>query len=386
MNSAALTHTPGGFRLCLLIAATLGAVQLLCAREPRPPIYTDRMDLLTYIDADGRMHRVTTAAQWARRRAHILANMQLVMGPLPAAAKKVPLDLKTVEEISLSKVTRRKITFAVEKSDRVGAYLLIPRERKRKTPAVLCLHPTATIGKGMVVGLGQKPNRSYALELAQRGYVTLAPDYPTLGEYRIDPYKTGYASCTMKAIWNHMRAVDLLQSLPEVDPARIGCIGHSLGGHNTMFLAVFDRRIKAMVSSCGFNTFAKYYGGNLTGWAGFRYMPRIASVYGKDPGKMPFDFPEVVAALAPRPFFVNAPGHDANFEVSGVKDCITAAAPVYKLLGAADGLVAVYPDAAHDFPPKARFAAYAFLDKALGLRESETNERRTSNIERPTSK
>jgi predicted dienelactone hydrolase len=47
----------------------------------------------------------------------------------------------------------------------------------------------------------------------------------------------------------------VLQSLPEVDPRRIGSIGHSLGGHNTLFVAAFDRRIKAMVTSCGFNSF-----------------------------------------------------------------------------------------------------------------------------------
>jgi cephalosporin-C deacetylase-like acetyl esterase len=44
----------------------------------------------------------------------------------------------------------------------------------------------------------------------------------------------------MKGIFNHMRAVDLLCSRPEVDPKRIGAIGHSLGGHNAMFVGLFD--------------------------------------------------------------------------------------------------------------------------------------------------
>ncbi len=48
----------------------------------------------------------------------------------------------------------------------------------------------------------------------------------------------GYASATMKGIWKHMRAVDLVASLAEVDPERIGAIGHSLGGHNAIFAAV----------------------------------------------------------------------------------------------------------------------------------------------------
>jgi dienelactone hydrolase len=206
----------------------------------------------------------------------------------------------------------------------------------------------------------------FAIELTRRGYVTLAPDYPNYGDYRYDPYANGYVSATMKGIWNHMRAVDLLQSLPQTDPARIGSIGHSLGGHNSIYVAVFDDRIKAVISSCGFNAFPKYYGGNLAGWSHNGYMPRIAKVYDKDPAKMPFDFPDVIAALAPRPFFTNSPVDDPNFEVSGVRDCIAAARPVYELLGAADKLVAAYPTGGHDFPPETRTTAYAWLDRQFG--------------------
>lgn len=306
-----------------------------------------------------------TASTWARQREAILTSMQLVMGPLPDDAKRVALDLQVDESVVLAKVKRLRISFAVEAGDRVPAYLLIPKGVTSKLPAVLCLHQTTPIGKDEPVGLGGNENLHYAIELAERGYVTLAPDYPNFGGYRCDPYKLGYASATMKGIWNHMRAVDLLHSLAEVDASRIGCIGHSLGGHNTLFLAVFDIRIKALVSSCGFNSFFKYYGGHLAGWSHPGYMPRIASVYGSDPKKIPFDFTEVISAIAPRPLFINAPLGDSNFEVSGVKDCVAAARPVYELLGARDGLVAMYPAGGHDFPPTVREAAYAFLDQAL---------------------
>ena len=195
--------------------------------------------------------------------------------------------------------------------------------------------------------------------------MTLAPDYPYFGDSKTDPYALGYASATMKGIWSHMRCVDLLASLPEVDAERIGCIGHSLGGHNTLFVAAFDRRIKACVTNCGFTSFPKYYGGNLTGWSSDRYMPRIAKVYGKDPRRMPFDFPEVLAAIAPRGVMVIATTKDANFDVSGVRDCVAAAGPVFGLLGAKGKLVAVYPEAAHEFTEEGRRAAYEFLDGEL---------------------
>jgi predicted dienelactone hydrolase len=169
----------------------------------------------------------------------------------------------------------------------------------------------------------------------------------------------------MKAIYDNIRAVDLLQALPEVDGERIGVIGHSLGGHNAMFTAAFEPRLKVIVSNCGFNSFPKYYGGDLAGWTSLRYMPRIASEYHNSAAEVPFDFTEIVASFAPRPFLASSPLHDDNFEVSGVRDCITAATPIYELYGAADSLRANYPDCQHDFPEDVRKVAYEFIDRHL---------------------
>jgi len=341
--------------------------------------HPDRSKLLAYLSADGRERAIRSVRPWQRRRVRALADMQLVMGPLPEASRKVPLDVAVLEEADLPKATRRKVTYAAEKDDRVPAYLFVPKGVKGKAPAMLCLHQTTGIGKGEPAGLGGDPNLHYALELAERGYVTLAPDYPNFGDYKLDVYARGYASATMKGIWNHMRAVDLLASLPEVDPERIGCIGHSLGGHNTLFLAAFDPRVRVAVTSCGFNSFLKYYGGNLAGWSHAGYMPRIASVYGKDARRMPFDFTEVLAAIAPRAVFVSAPTKDDNFELSGVEDCLSAARPVYELFGAGDKLAAAHPACGHGFPPEARQAAYAFIDKALARREPENSKSEARN-------
>ena len=338
---------------------------MLRVTAAEPPHYPDKARLLVYKDAAGE-HPVRTPADWAKRRAHILAAMQEVMGPLQDAATKVPLDVRVTEEVRTPHYLRKKLSYAAEKGDRVPAYLLVPLPRQGKLPAVLCLHQTnGPLGKAEPAGLGGKPNLHYAAELAERGYVTLAPDYPSFGEYPYDFAHSGYKSGSMKAIWNNIRAVDLLQGLPEVDGERIGCIGHSLGGHNTMFTAAFDPRIKALASSCGFTSFPKYYGGKLEGWTSDRYMPLIATKYDLAPRKMPFDFPEVVAAFAPRAFFTNSPLHDENFDNSGVRDCLAAARPVYELLGAGDKLQAIFPDCKHDFPPEARQAAYRFLDRWL---------------------
>lgn len=304
-------------------------------------------------------------AEWQRARAATLAAMQRVMGELPPHIK-LPVESEILEREDLPALTRIKLRFLSEPGDFVPAYLLVPKRLKRRAPAMLCLHQTVKIGKAEPAGLGGNPQLHYAQELAARGFVCLVPDYPYLGENSFDPYQHGYASCTMKGIVNHRRAVDLLQSLPQVNAQRLGVIGHSLGGHNALFVAAFDERLKAIVTSCGFTSFAKYYGGDLTGWSGVRYMPRIAEQFGKDPARMPFDFSDVLMALAPRPLFINAPLRDGNFEVSGVRDCVAAAQPVYeKVFRAAGRLQAVYPEVAHSFPDEQRIAAYAFLDRWL---------------------
>lgn len=332
----------------ILFIAALG----LCMQSPlaQRPTRTDKQNMLVYYDDAYSAYPVKNVADWRIRRAQIIFNMVQVMGP-PPAPSNAPLDVQIESTADLAALRREKITFLGVDGDRVPAYLFLPKARGR-VPGILCLHQTTRIGSAEPAGLEGKPNLHYALELAERGFVTLAPDYPNFGDYPFDPYAHGYASATMKGISNHMRAVDLLQSLPEVIPDQIGVIGHSLGGHNALFVAVFDKRIKAVVSSCGFTSFARYKGGNLAGWGHKGYMPRIADLYHNNPAEMPFDFTEVLASLAPRPVFINAPVGDNNFEVSGVKDCVAAALPVYRnIYKAAPNLQVVYPPGGHDFPP-----------------------------------
>lgn len=338
------------------------------AQAQQTPAYTEHQDLSYYLKSNGEKAEIKTPADWQQRREHILAGMQIVMGPLPKPEKPVALGMQQLEEQRFDGYVRKLISYHTDSAEReVRAFLFIPNVAAgAKLPAMLCLHQTTGIGKGEPAGLGGNPNQHYALHLAQRGYVTLAPDYPSFGDYKYDfPKEHGYISGTMKAVYENMRSVDLLQSLPIVDPERIGVIGHSLGGHNSMFTAAFDTRLKVIVSNCGFTRFHKYYGGKLKGWTSARYMPLINDRYENNPDKVPFDFPEIVAAFAPRPFLASSPTGDSNFEVSGVRDTITAAKPIYKLLGHEEHLQANYPECAHDFPAEVREVAYRFIDRHL---------------------
>ncbi len=352
----ALNNGDGIVRYLLLLV-----MALWLADTPR---YRDHFQLLSYIDGQGKAQQVQTASQWAQRREHILSHMQSIMGPLPATATKSDLNVRVLETEELPTLVRKKIVYNAGPGDDIPAYLLIPKNLKaHSAPAMLCLHGTSG-PRGRTAGLGADYPR-YTLELAERGYVTIAPDYTLLGDNQTDPESLGYASGTMKGIWSHMRAVDVLIAQSEVDPNRIGTIGVSLGGHNSLFVAAFDPRLKVIVTSSGFDSFADYMNGNPTGWCQKRYMPRIETVCQKQPDQIPFDFPEVLAVLAPRALFVHAPQSDSNFKVASAQKCVDAARQVYKLHGAEDRLKAIYPPGEHGFPIEVREESYRFVDSML---------------------
>lgn len=326
----------------------------------------DHTKLLFFRNAAGQIMPVQTIADWQRRRAAILAAMQEVMGPLPNAEKRTPLEMEIEEETDCGSYVRRLITYSPEPRSRIPAYLLIPKkalQERVKAPAVLCLHPTDNkLGHKVVVGLGGNPGRAYAQELAERGYVTLAPAYPRLANYQPDLTGLGYKSGTMKAIWDNIRGLDLLESLPFVKPGKFGAIGHSLGGHNAIYTAVFDERIQVIVSSCGFDSYRDYMNGNIKGWTSDRYMPKLLEYKLEE---IPFDFHELIGALAPRYCFVSAPFYDSNFKWRSVYRIQQSASEVYKLYGALNRLRVEHPNCGHEFPDAMRKIAYEVLDAEL---------------------
>jgi dienelactone hydrolase len=327
-----------------------------------------RTNLLVYHGARGQVATVKTKSDWQKRRLEILESMQQIMGPLPGKEKRSTLDVKISENIDCGSYVRQLLTYVSEPGCRTPAYLLIPKvalHAPRKLPGILALHPTdMKFGHRVVVEQLRDNYRTYAHDLAERGYVVLAPAYPLMADYQPDLKSLGYSSGTMKAIWDNIRGLDLLESLPYIKRGKIGAIGHSLGGHNAIYTAVFDSRIKVIVTSCGFDSFADYYDGNIAGWTSERYMPRLLD-YAKRLEQVPFDFHELLGALAPRPVFISAPLRDTNFKWRSVDNTVEAAEPVYRLYDAVTHLHVEHPDCGHDFPAEMRTSAYEFLDKVL---------------------
>lgn len=353
-------------RFALALTAVLLLAGPLSAAEPSP---LDHRRVMQFLDEAGVPQPVRTPADWQRRREQVLAGFQAVVGPLPPHDSTLPLETKVVETVSLDGIERQTVRFAVGDGRWATADLYLPPVAggPPRRAAIVALHPTGVAGKRIVAGLPTAPNRQYALELAQRGYVVVAPDYPSFGDQEKYDFDTDrYDSGTLAGLVHHRRAIDLVAARDDVDPARIAAIGHSLGGHNAIFLGVVDNRVRAVVSSCGWCPFHDYYGGKLDGWTSPRYLPRIRAEYGLSPDRVPFDFPELIAALAPRPFLTISPRGDSNFDYRGVERAVPEARQVYRLLGVERALQARYPLCQHDFPPDMRREAYAFLDAALG--------------------
>lgn len=344
---------------------------------PVNEVYMPKDSLLVYQGKSKQKKQVKTKAEWQLKRKQVLDRMQLVMGRLPDKKNLPALNIRVTDSIKEDNFTRYTIVFTVAENELLPADLYIPHQSGtiKRLPAMLALHGTSALGKRSIAGESPLANRAYAKELAQRGYVVIAPDYPSFGGLKdYDFEKDRYESGSMKAIFNHIRCVDLLQARKDVDPDRIGVIGHSLGGHNAIFAGAFDPRLKVVVSSCGWTLFDHYnagaevtkkHGGKLGPWAQTRYMPFVKDKYHLDAAQMPFDFDEAIASLAPRAFFTNAPVKDANFDVEGVRKGIVNILEVYRFFNASDRLQVRYPDAAHDFPPEVRLEAYAFIDKIL---------------------
>jgi len=366
-------HRAGSLLRFLVVVLLVAGGTSRAEGVPSPRLPRD--NLLVYRGPDNEQRPVKSPADWLKRRAEILRGTQSVMGQLPGKEKRCPLDVKVEEEADCGSYVRRLVTYSSEPGSRVPAYLCIPKsvldDSGKKASGVLCLHGTDNVvGHGVVVGLGGRPNRQYASELAERGYVTLAPNYPLLAKYQPDVNALGWQSGTLKAVWDNMRGLDLLESLPYVKADSFGTIGHSLGGHNSVYTAVFDDRLKAVVSSCGLDSYLDYYDGNEKnwfpekGWCQTRYMLKLAEYRGRLQD-IPFDFHELVGALAPRHVLIIAPLKDSNFRAASVDRVAAAAQEVFKLHGKEDRLRVLHPDCDHDFPIEMRQQAYQLFDAVL---------------------
>lgn len=185
-----------------------------------------------------------------------------MLGPFPKAAD---LNSKTIEKVDCGSYFREKVSYEVEPGERVFAYVCIPKNITSPTPAIFCHHQhngEFDIGKSEVVGLMGNHDQAYASELAERGYITFAPDAIAFEERNwASPNSSEYyelatrlvkgETLMAKVLQDAIQGLNYLLERPEVDQERIGFIGHSYGGRMALWLPAFDSRIKTAVSHCG---------------------------------------------------------------------------------------------------------------------------------------
>jgi hypothetical protein len=313
--------------------------------------------------------------RWSLRRREIAEVWARYLGHMP---ERVDTDVRIESRTREADHVRIHLSYATGYGDRVPAYLLVPGDDERpqgRFPAVMALHPTHAAGKADVASPAARKNRAYGLELVSRGYVVLAPDTITAGErlmegeeaFRTAPFYRKFPQSTAigKMLHDHQQGLDVLASLAFVDAERIGAIGHSLGAYNAFILAGWDRRVKAVVSSCGLSPFAGDPDPNRWGlrdW--FTHLPRISDDLAR--GEVPFEFHEIAALCAPTPMFQWSGQNDPIFpHWPNIAEALREIGRLYDMLGAGDRYVGLMGYAGHDFPREIRLSAYRFLDQWL---------------------
>ena len=254
-------------------------------------------DLLT--DADGK--KIASLDGWKSRREELRKWWLEFLGPMPADRKEAP-KLEILEEDRPEGVIRQLVQYEVEPGIKTQAYLLKPAKPLGRVPGIAAFHSTVNESIRQPAGVEGVPEKAFGPRFARQGSVVFCPrNYLWSDNLHIAakeeaerfqkrmPKSKGMA----KMLYDSLVAVDILASLPEVDSARIGAVGHSLGAKETLYLAALDERVKVTVSS--------------EGGIGTKFSNWDAAWYLGDAIKQPaftHEHHELLALAAPRPFLL----------------------------------------------------------------------------------
>lgn len=221
-----------------------------------------------------------------------------------------------------------RVTYLVEPGERVAAYLLVPDgvSPERRAPGICVWHQhngAYPIGKAEPAGLEGAPMHHTGVALAREGYVVFCPDAAGFGErnkrgalngrslehYLFAMYVVDGKSLAWKNIADMRRAVDYIASRPEVDGARLGCYGHSMGSTHTWLVGPWEPRLKALVANCCLPTYAAMERTDLIHCFP-NYIPGWREVG---------DTPDIAGLIAPRALHLNFGETDTGSPIEEVK-------------------------------------------------------------------
>ncbi len=308
---------------------------------------------------------------------------------------KPPLTTQTLHMQDCGLYTQTLLEYATEGDERVQAYLLTPHQATTSAPGVIAIHQDGShrpyeYGKSEPAGVAGDAELAYGRELCLRGYVVLCPDrfpfesrrlalspfneqfaaFRIFTEHGVELTEDLYVGCVAnrllleegrmllgKHLFDLSRAVDCLVARPEVDPRRVGVIGHSAGGFLAALLMYVDERLHAGCASCGTFLYRHVFTRDslrpINGFGGVG-APGLAR-WG--------DLNDVRAGLAPRAFLDTS---GDRLSPPAVADLTDKARQRFAALGVAERYHYLEHDGGHTFPPVIREYAYAWLDGWLG--------------------
>jgi dienelactone hydrolase len=304
---------------------------------------------------DSKGQRITSLDAWKQRRDTIRRWWQGFLGALDVA-REAPPAMKVIEEDRRDGVARQLVQYEVEPGVPVQAYLLKPAKIERPCPGAVVLHSTVRHTIRQPSGLEGNPAKAFGLQLARRGYVALCPrcflwteDLSISYQEHVRRFHARHPRCKGMArmLFDATTAVDILAALPDVAADRLCAVGHSLGAKEVLYLAAFDERIRAAVSSEG------GIGTTFSNWDAPWYL---SDEIRRD--SFTHEHHELLALAAPRAFLLIG-GDSADGDRSW--PFVDAALPVYRLYGGTPRLGLFNHRQGHSVPPEAERRIYEWL-------------------------
>ncbi|MBP8257682.1 MAG: prolyl oligopeptidase family serine peptidase, partial [Opitutaceae bacterium] len=339
-----------GRLLCLLLPIALFAV------EPEKELPGDRMLAAYFRQELDRLHvdagsDPTTLADWTSKRETYRVQLQEMLGLSPWP-ERTPLQAVVTGRIDHPEITVEKVQFQSLPGLYVTGDLYLPKKLTGKVPAILyaCGHAGGGKTQGHVPFGAKSVYQYHGAWLAQNGYVCLIIDTIENGDIQgvhrgtkwYDMWwwnSRGYTPVGVET-WNAMRALDYLQSRPEVDPDRLGMTGRSGGGVATWYTAALDDRIKVAVPVAGITDLRNHVLDRCI--ANHCDCVFMVNTYR-------WDFARLAMMLAPRPLLMVATDRDQIFLFDGVLRIHASVANLYRLYGDVEKLgFAIGPGQHHD--------------------------------------
>lgn len=319
---------------------------------------TARLELPAYAD-------VRTAADWDRRKAEDREKLRDMLGLLPWP-EKTDLKPTVTGVLDHPEFTVEKLHFQSRPGLYVTANLYVPKQRVGKLPAILYVCGHARVVEGNV-SMGNKTGyQHHGAWFARHGYVCLMIDTIQLGEIEGLHHGTrregmwwwnarGYTPAGVEA-WNGIRALDYLQSRPEVDGAKIGMTGRSGGGAYTWYTAALDERVKVAVPVAGITDLHNHVvDGVVAGHCDCMYWVNTYR----------WDFARLAGLLAPRPLLIANTDKDTIFPLDGVVRVHRQVAGLYRTLKAADKLGLLITEGPHKDTQDLQVPAFRWFNRFL---------------------